>query len=235
MNTLKKIWTKRKDLYYIIPTIYFNFHYLPFKQAIKLPIILYKPSLKKIKGKIIIDKPNVKYGMIRLGFHRASIYPNNGIMFQNHGGTVIFKGKCMIGGNSYISVGKTGKIIFGDDFKTTASIKIISFVKISFGTSTRVGWDCMFMDTNFHPLKKIETKEKKKASGPISIGDFNWFGNKCTIMHSVNTPERCIFGLTSIVTRGTKCESYCVHGGNPVKVLTKGVYRDLNDDNESYS
>lgn len=34
----------------IIPTIYFNFHYLPFRQAIKLPIILYKPHLKLMKG-----------------------------------------------------------------------------------------------------------------------------------------------------------------------------------------
>ena len=39
---------------YIIPTIYFNFHYLPFKQAIYLPIWLRKPKLLNLKGEISI-------------------------------------------------------------------------------------------------------------------------------------------------------------------------------------
>ena len=44
-----------KAVPYIFQTIYFNFHYLPFKQAIFLPIILYKPQFVSTKGKIIID------------------------------------------------------------------------------------------------------------------------------------------------------------------------------------
>ncbi len=234
MNLLAKIWKNRRDVYYITSSIYFNFKFLPLKQAVKLPILLYKPELLKSKGQIKLDAPKIYYGMIRLGFRRASIYPNTGITWENNGGTVVFKGKCNIGANSFISIANTGSIIFGNDFKTTASLKLVSYVGISFGTGTRIGWDCIFMDSNFHPLKKLETGEKKKASGAISIGNYNWFGNRCTIMHSVNTPERCIFGLTSIITRGTKYESYCVHGGNPVKVLTRGVYRDLDDDVEEY-
>lgn len=39
----------------ILPSIYFNFHYLPFGQAIKLPILLYKPSFQKCKGRVIIE------------------------------------------------------------------------------------------------------------------------------------------------------------------------------------
>ncbi len=235
MNIVKKVWNRRKDCYYLIHSIYFNFHYLPFKQAIKLPILLYKPKLVKTKGKITIDAPNIKFGMIRLGFRLVSIYPNNGITWENHGGNVVFNGNCKIGNNSFISIGKTGNLKFGHDFLVGTSIKIISYVNISFGISTRVGWECIFMDSNFHPLKNIETGKKKKASGPIEIGDYNWFGTRTTVMHSVVTPVRCIFGLNSIITRGTQFESYCVHGGNPVKVLTRGVLRDLNDDKETYN
>lgn len=36
-------------------TLKFNFHYLPFKQAIKLPILLYKPKLLTLKGIIRIS------------------------------------------------------------------------------------------------------------------------------------------------------------------------------------
>lgn len=44
-----------KAVPYIFQTIYFNFHHLPLKQAIFLPIILYKPQFVSTKGKIIID------------------------------------------------------------------------------------------------------------------------------------------------------------------------------------
>lgn len=38
---LKNLWNKRWMLRSILYSLYFNFHYLPLKQAIKLPIILY--------------------------------------------------------------------------------------------------------------------------------------------------------------------------------------------------
>lgn len=58
---IKKIWKKRRLFKYIIHSLYFNFHYLPFKQAIKLPILLYKPDLLSTKGKIILDCNDIKF------------------------------------------------------------------------------------------------------------------------------------------------------------------------------
>lgn len=54
MKLISKIKSKKWVLRSVIPTIYFNFHYLPFKQAIKLPIFLYKPHLKLMKGTVTI-------------------------------------------------------------------------------------------------------------------------------------------------------------------------------------
>lgn len=53
-NIFIKIWKHRRDLYSIIKSVYFNFHYLPFKHAIKLPILLYKPKFFKLQGHIKI-------------------------------------------------------------------------------------------------------------------------------------------------------------------------------------
>ena len=55
---INKIKGNRWVLRSIIPTIYFNFHYLPFRQAVKLPIFLYKPHLKLTKGSITIQGGN---------------------------------------------------------------------------------------------------------------------------------------------------------------------------------
>ena len=43
-----------KIIRYLPWTIYFNFHYLPLKQARLLPILLYKPKLLSMRGKVKI-------------------------------------------------------------------------------------------------------------------------------------------------------------------------------------
>lgn len=227
----KKLKLISKVLRYFPQIIYFNFHYLPWKQAIKLPIIFYKPKLISCKGRIEISCP-VRFGLCQMGFHTCSIYPNSGVTWENNGGLLEIKGKVIIGNDSYISIGKKGKIIFENDFRNTAGLKVVSYKSISFGKGTRLGWGVTVMDTNFHPLYDMEKHIYKSASGPIVIGDYNWFGTQCKIMHSTITPERCIFGMNSIITRGCVKESYCVMGGNPLKILTRNVMRDYNHDTE---
>ena len=103
---LKRVWRGRRILRYILHSVFFNFHYLPFHEAVKLPILLYKPKLLKLKGTIKIKQEDkIGFGMIRLGFPEVSLYPNTGIVFENYGGTVVFKGQCCIGNNSYLSIG----------------------------------------------------------------------------------------------------------------------------------
>lgn len=101
----------------IISSLYFNFKYLPFNQALKLPILLYKPYFKELKGKVVIDSSNIYFGMIRMGFWSTLQYPNSGIAWENQGGTVVFKGNCMIGNAASISIGRKAYIEFGENFK----------------------------------------------------------------------------------------------------------------------
>lgn len=206
-----------------IPTsLYFNFHYLPFKQAIRFPILVKKSHIYAAKGKIIIDAP-IKFGMIKLGGYGGHMYPNNGIHWTQWGGTIIFKGKCQISNNSFIVQGKGSTLIFGDNFIATTSLRLLCFKYIEFGKNIQCGWDCLIMDSNFHRLYDIKKERFIKAYGPIKIGDNNWFAAHCKVMHSVTTPEHCIFGMGSVVTRGGKYESYCIHGGNPIHILTRDV------------
>ena len=89
-NFIKKLCLLRS----IFTTIWFNFHYLPFKQAIKLPILLYKPKIIASKGSIII-KGEIKPFMIKLGIPQIFIYPNTGVMFENWGGRLYLKDLAM--------------------------------------------------------------------------------------------------------------------------------------------
>lgn len=216
-----------------LKSIYFNFKYLPFKQAVKLPIMLHNAYFDDMKGKIIIDCEHIYRGMIQIGYWGVSLFPSKyGIVWQNHGGTVIFKGECRIGAGSVISVNKRATLEFGDDFRNTAILKIVASRTIKFGHSCRLGWNILVLDTNMHPLKDLNTNKKGKCGANITIGDYNWFGTNCIILPGVETPERVICGLGTVVTRNVNWESYCLYGGSPIKKLRDNVYRDLNDDKD---
>lgn len=215
-------------------SLYFNFHYLPLRQAIKLPILVFNSKLMCMKGKVIIDTPNLKTGLVMIGDWGVYIYPNTGFVWENRGGTVIFKGKCRIGASSAISVGPFGKIVFGDDFSNTHGLKIISSRYIEFGKSVKLGWNNLIIDTNMHPTKDYITRKKNDAGASILIGDYNWFGTDCVVLPGVKTPERIICALGSIITKSIKWESYSLYGGLPLHKLKDNIYRDLEDDKDEY-
>lgn len=222
-----------KEVFFaVLRSIYFNFHYLPFKQAVKLPILIYNMHRVSMKGKVIIDCDNITFGMIELGKYRCRVYPNDGVVWDNRGGTVIFKGKARIGNHCFVTIGSKSTVVFGNDFTSNAGLKLVSFFGIKFGVSASLGWGCLIMDTNMHPLYDMEKQRFKRASGKIEIGDYNWFGTGCRIMHSTVTPERCIFGMNTTVTKNCVKESYCVMGGEPVRVLTRNVMRIIGQDLE---
>lgn len=213
--------------YSILRSVVFNIRHLPFRQAWKLPIWLRKPHIYSMKGKIRINAP-IRPGMIKLGGFGGHMYPDNGIHITQYGGEIIFNGSCMIGNNSFICQGNESTIILGDGFMATTSLKLISFKSIEFGKNTIFGWDCIVMDTNFHPLFDIKKQEFRKGYGPIKIGNDNWFAAKCKVLHSVTTPERCIFALGTEIIKSSHFESYCVHGGNPIEIISRDVMLDYN-------
>lgn len=230
---IKKIWQYRWIFRSLIKTLYFNFHYLPFRQAIKLPILLYKPKLLKCKGTIEI-KGHVKFGMIKLGVYNVSIYPNTGIVFENHGGKVIFNGECSIGNNSFVSIGNKGCIIFGKQFSASTSIKIASYHYIKFEDCVRVGWDCMFLDTDFHKMKKLNGGYTK-GFGSIVIGERTWIGSKCVLLKKTNVPKYTTISAGTILNKKIDVPEYSVIGSeNNIIIKSTGLYRDINDDTIEY-
>lgn len=211
------------------PSLVFNFRYLPFKQAIKLPILVYKPHFIELGGTVTIDADKISFGMIRLGFLVAPAFPNTGVTWK-HEGEIIFKGKCNIGSNSFITTGKRSRIVFGDDFLSNASLKLISEIGVEFGIHHRLGWDCMIMDSNFHPLYDRTKKRFNKAYAPIKIGDYNWIPTQCLIMPGVETPDHCYFTARTILTKRGEFRPYCLHGGSPVKVIKENIERIIGQD-----
>lgn len=240
ITLFKRIWSCRRILRSIIKSIYFNFHYLPFKQAIKLPILLYKPKFIALKGRIIIKSEKVRIGMIRMGFPMVPIYPNNGIIYENKGGTIIFRGVCNIGNNSAISVGEETTsnspiLEFGNRFSASSSLKIVCYNRIIYNEKVRCGWNCLFMDTDLHKMTKL-SGGYTKGFGEIFIGANNWFGTNCTILKNSSTPDFCTISATSLLNKRYDIPEYSVIGPSTVVEIKKtGVYRNIEDDVINYN
>lgn len=232
-----KLWKYKWVLRSIFKTVFFNFHYLPFKQAIKLPIFLYKPRFKNLKGSIVIDTNKIKPGMILLGYDSVSVYPNSGIIIDNNGGKIIFKGETTIGNNSAISIGKNAILCLGERFTGSTTLKIICYYKITFGTDVRIGWNNTFMDTDLHSMIKIATNTHTKGYGQIKIGDNNWFGMNCVIMKNTVTPDFCTIAGTSLLNKDySEFPKYTIIGSDKhISILRTGVYRDWRNDKINYN
>ncbi len=137
-------------------TLFFNFRYLPFKQAVHVPILIRKPHIH-VRGKIKITAPYISHGMIKLGKNAVNIYEDSGITMNIYG-EIIFGGCATIGNHSFISVSKSGVLEIGEKFRSTADLKLVCYNSIKFHDNVLIGWNCLFTDTDL--LKcKILTRE----------------------------------------------------------------------------
>lgn len=236
---MNKILNNKWILRSLLKTIWFNFHYLPFRQAIKLPILLYKPKFLVCKGQIKIDGP-VHFGMITLGKFRVSIYPNTGIVYENWGGVITFRGKCRIGNASALSIGKNGSVEFGNDFSASTSLRLVCYHKITIRDNVLIGWNNLICDTDFHSLT-IESNDpnkpairKSRGYDKIEIGRNTWLAMNCTILKGTTLPEYCVVGANSTLNKTTKAEPKSLLANDTAVIRRTGIYRDLNNDGINY-
>ena len=231
MSFISKLYSYRWVFRSLPKTLWFNFHYLPFSQAVRLPIFLYRPRLVRCRGKIRIEGP-VRTGMIHLGAPTVSLYPNDGIMYENHGGTVVFSGHCMLGNHSFLSIGESGEVYFGDTFRATA-VKIACYNRIRIEPNVRIGWECVLTDTDFHALtveNEDGTLSRSAGSMPVRIGHDSWIAMRCMIFKGTVLPPRTVVAAGSLLNRAYDVPEKTLLGGQPARCLRHGVYRNLADD-----
>lgn len=203
-------------------TLIFNFHYLPLKQAIYLPVKVNKNCVfHALKGTITI-KGAIHPSMIHIGFGYVGIFDRKRqrTIWENWG-EVIFEGSANIGHGSKLSIGINATLTIGENFKITAESSIICFKKISFKKNVLLSWDILVMDTDFH---KIVNKEKKVVNAPkaIEIGEHCWIGCRSLILKGTTLPDNSIVGAGTIIA-GTFEEENTVIAKNPATAILKNI------------
>ncbi|MCR8912780.1 hypothetical protein NW211_12340 [Barnesiella sp. ET7] len=221
---------KLRTLFALIPSVIFCFWYLPFKQAIKIPIIIYCPRIFKFGGRVIIDSDKIYFGMIRLGLFITNQYPNAGIRWYNKG-TIVFKGKACIGANSAITVLRPSSYLeFGENFGNVTTLRINCDYRIVFRENVLMGWDVSVADSAMHRTKDLEGNFTSLGYGEILIGKNSWIASQCFIMQNTDLPDYTIVGARSITNKRYNIPAYSFIAGTPAHFIKNGIWRDLNDD-----
>lgn len=205
-----------------IKTIVFNFTYFKWEQAIRFPVLVSRNVIVKKKSGTVILPDKVEFGLIKIGFGNIGIFDRSrSKSIWEVSGIVDFRGKCSIGHGSKISVGSTGKIIFGENFTVTAESVFISFKEIEFGANCLISWDVHFMDTDFHQIYD-QNNTRINPDARIEIGDNVWIGNKCSILKGAAIPDNSIIGSGTLVSSKLNATN-SIYVGNPVRIVRQGI------------
>lgn len=221
----------------LIYSLYFNFRYLPFKTAIKLPIFIYpKTKFTMLKGaKIIVDELNVGFGSIRIGMHE--------LLFSQRktGSLIINKGSLYLGNNVSIYCGicctitKSGKLNIGNNTKFGSNNKIICMKEIIICDSSRFAFDCLIFDTNFHYIENIEEKKHNQIAKKVVINKFCWIGSRTIINSGTILPNHTIVASCSLLNKdySVLIRENSLLAGIPAKFIRTGVKRIWDTDLEN--
>ena len=206
-------------------SIVFNFHYLPFRQACKLPIIFYvRPTFIALKGKVIIGTSTVSFNMIRLGKCPAPMLSPGFFRWANYG-TVYFNGRLDFAHHGYITCGDNSILKFGDSIRINFGCRVIAGKEIVFGDKVRVSWDCIFIDTDFHNLIDTVRGKPLKVAQSIKIDYGCWIGHNSIVSKGVKLPKNTTVCAGSVV-KGRFSQENTIIGGNIAKVMDEGYVRD---------
>ena len=220
----------------LLKTFYFNFKMLPFKQAIKLPILInYRTELINLSGSVKING-NVRTGMIQFNNFNDEFITKHYWRRIEILGEIEFNGMTGFGVGTILFVRKGGKIVFGSNILIGGKTKILCEDHIRIGNNVRIAFESQVIDSNFHYLRNIETNVVEDCKSEIIIGNNVWIGNRTSVFKGTKTPDYFTVSSHSILNKDYTniLKSYSIVGGSPVKLLKEGYERifDLNIEKE---
>lgn len=205
-------------------TLWFNFRALPFRLAIRVPILISWNVKVRSVGRITISDP-VTPGMISIGVIKIDPWETNSsdqIIFSNQG-SIHFGGRTKIHPGVRIAVFPGAQLTLGERVLFGCKNRIICTRSITFGHDVRFSWEGQCFDTDFHYLTNLNTGHISQRQRPVVIGDDVFIGNRCTIGKGTHLPNGSVVSCCSKVSGDFSSEGpNLLLVGNPAKVVGHG-------------
>ena len=204
-------------------SIYLNFRMLPFREAVRLPILVrYNTILSNCSGKLLLFG-GIRFGYVRFGFgHVGCFDKRDERTIWDVGGVLEIRGNAYIGTGSRIVVGGNGYLVFGNSFVNTAKITIICFRRIEFGDNVLTSWDNLIMDTDFHRIKELEKNTDSEIEKDVIVGNHVWIGCRATLLKGTHILDNSVVAAGTVVSKKIK-EASVLLAGNPSEIKRRGI------------
>lgn len=183
-------------------SLYVCLNLLPFKQACRIPILVhYRCKLLDVSGTCEF-KRGCKFGSFSFGFGSISeVDSTDQIPILKVSGTISVSAPIRFGPGSRLINEKNAFLSLGRSFLNSAKITISNCGRICIGDEFLSSWDTWIVDTNYHQIMDLSTKEIRKSAGTIIIGNHVWLGARSVIQKGAQIPDGCIIGSCSLVNK----------------------------------
>lgn len=209
-------------LFSIPKSVYFNLRTLPFRQAIKIPILIsYHVKLQHLMDGVIkiSDETPLKPCMISFGFNGTEEVAAYRSIINIRGGKMIFKGGCRIAEGCVIGV-SGGTLTFGKNFSANKNFFVSCNMEITFGDDALLGWNTVFFDATGHIV--YHKGEQKESYKPIIVGSHVWVCAETHVLKGAVIPDNSIVAYKSLVT-GKFDQCHTLIGGAPAQILQSDI------------
>ena len=120
-----------------------------------------------------------------------------------------------IGQGARLSVGRQGRLHFGNKFRNSGGMTIMAEESVTFGDNVLVSWGTNIMDTDYHSVIDINTGLVKKHFSPIYIGNKVWLG--CSILKGTTIAEGCVIGAFAVVAKSFETPNSLIVGSPAIE------------------
>lgn len=186
----------------------FNFKFLPFRQAVHLPVLLTRDVQVKYcrRGGVVFDKNITLHpGILRVGFGDMRHNPDNK-------SSIWIKGKLVIRGNGIHSFGIGTRLIIeskgileiGNNFTASVNNRIRCDYHITVGNDNMWSYDNVIMDTDGHQITDEQGNVINRPRA-VTFGDHVWLGCRNIVLKGSTIPKGCVVASGCVIS-GEYCD-----------------------------
>ena len=207
-------------------SLYLNFTMLPFRQAIKMPILVTEHTyFYSLSGRIELTSP-AKFAMVRFGYLGEDVItPKDATTLLQIEGVMKCGANVRFGCGVTVRVEPDAVLEIEADVRIGNRTKVICYDNILIKTDASVTWECQVLDTTFHYMRNVADNTVAPLTSPIVIGAHCWIGNRCSVMKGTFLPDYTIVASNSMCNKKYDFPEKSLIAGIPARLVKTGIFR----------
>ena len=208
-------------IFYKFYSLLFCLRYLPFGQALHIPVLIHPSVRVKMRRGGISFQGSLRSSMLVIGFPGTTGQSNCRTLISiERGGRFVVSENVQMARGTRVVIGHRGMLQIGRHFWCNGDCYFHCTTKISIGDDNMYGWGISFNTSDGHHV--YDNGQQKPMEGNITIGNHVWIASNCHVAKNTVIAENCVVAQNSLVNR-TFVKTECLIGGIPAKVIKEDV------------